>query len=233
MRKKLLMLTTTFVASLLLTGCFTMALFSPDIRYKEGASDELITFAEISKENPNIAKGSLIMQGREYWFVIEPNHQKNQENLEMLHKVLTESWSGLFSLADESGLKSEDHLEIRVDFETVGSDERSFRHSSCLRYQTNRAEEEKRLEQMGFKYIKEAKVWHHCFELTGTIYKSPQDKMEQQHLRKTLPIKIMVPYDGNRTTPLHFIALPFALAADVFITIPVIIVIGNTHYVMK
>jgi putative thiosulfate sulfurtransferase len=227
MRKKLLMLAATVMATLLLTGCFTLALLSKSIRYKEDASDELLTFAEVSKENPNIVKGSLIMQGREYWFVIEPRYRENQENLEILHKVLTESWSGLFSLTDESGLKSEDHLEIRADFETIGSDERSFNHSSCLRYQTNRTEEEKRLEQMGFKYIKEAKVWHHCFELTGTVYKSPQDKMEQQHLRNALPIKIMVPYEGNQTTPLHIIALPFALAADVVIAVPAVLIMGE------
>ena len=227
MRKKLLMLAATVMATLLLTGCFTLALLSKSIRYKEDASDELLTFAEVSKENPNIVKGSLIMQGREYWFVIEPRYRENQENLEILHKVLTESWSGLFSLTDESVLKSEDHLEIRADFETIGSDERSFNHSSCLRYQTNRTEEEKRLEQMGFKYIKEAKVWHHCFELTGTVYKSPQDKMEQQHLRNALPIKIMVPYEGNQTTPLHIIALPFALAADVVIAVPAVLIMGE------
>ena len=105
MRKKLLMLAATVMTTLLLTGCMiTSALIGEGKQiHEEIENDEIIAFAEVAKELPTVQKGSLIMQGKKYWFIIRSVPKSNQENIEILHKVLTEPWKEQFQFTDESG----------------------------------------------------------------------------------------------------------------------------------
>lgn len=233
MRKKLLMLASSFVATLLLTGCVTPALYdSTTMQHKELASDELIAFAEVQKENLPLKKGSLIMQGKESWFVIDPSISRNQEELVILRKILTEKWIAQFSLTDTTGIKNEAYLEIIADYEGIGKNGEPTTISSkpCLRYHAANDEEESRLKGMGFKTAQADKTWYRCFAFTVIAYKAPDLKIEQQSLRKTLPVKIIGEYiDEKRLAPFRAILMPFAIAADVVITIPVITIMMITH----
>lgn len=83
---------------------------------------------------------------------------------------------------------------------------------------------------MGFKTAQADKTWYRCFAFTVIAYKAPDLKIEQQSLRKTLPVKIIGEYiDEKRLAPFRAILMPFAIAADVVITIPVITIMMITH----
>ena len=233
MRKKLLMLAATVMATLLLTGCMITSTLIGEGKqiHEEIENDEIIAFAEVAKELPTVQKGSLIMQGKKYWFIIRSVPKSNQENIEILHKVLTEPWKEQFQFTDESGLITKDYLELQLPYNVarVGSDS-PFEISLCLRYYTVSDNEKTRLKEMGFTVLPDSKAWHRCFEMDGGLYKSPQENIPQQQLRRVLPVKIIAELtEDPKMTPIKAVALPFAMAADVVITIPVMTVFLITH----
>ena len=115
----------------------------------------------------------------------------------------------------------------------VGSDS-SFEISLCLRYYAVSDNEKTRLKEMGFTVLPDSKAWHRCFEMDGGLYKSPQENIPQQQLRRVLPVKIIAELtEDPKMTPIKAVALPFAMAADVVITIPVMTVFLITHPINK
>ena len=227
MRNKWFMPAMLLAAPLLLGGCFTARLLMPHTNYKETARDDIIAFAIAEKDSPQLQRGDLLMQGRAYWYIVRPA-VRDSVNLDPLRELLRENWSGTFALTDESGLKNPDALEIRTGYDAASARRRNIQSTPCLRYQTRDPAEANRLKAKGFQNITNSPTWHRCFELAGVLYQNPDGGTAQQTLRQTIPVKIMAPYHGNAFSPLHVVALPFTLTADVITLVPTTIAVGIT-----
>ncbi|HEZ3747151.1 TPA: hypothetical protein WIA67_002023, partial [Neisseria meningitidis] len=64
-------------AALMLNGCTAMMWgmndpFSQTTAYKHVDKDQIRAFGVVAKDNAQLEKGSLVMMGGKYWFVVNP-----------------------------------------------------------------------------------------------------------------------------------------------------------------
>lgn len=132
-----LRLTLTALLVLSLNGCLTEQLWQEDkkvekITFHPITSDQVHSFGIVNKDNDQLEKGSIVMMGEKYWFVINAKDSKD------LTPILNVKLDKKFQIADAKKYKKDlKALPVVVNNEK----EADFTTDFCLRYDTQKADE--------------------------------------------------------------------------------------------
>ncbi|MCP1771334.1 hypothetical protein [Neisseria perflava] len=216
------------VAAAALSGCTAMMWSAgsggPNIRYRDEvdvAKDNIYAFGLARKTDGELQKGSLVMMGGQYWFVIPP------ERAEKLLPVLN------IDLPNRFTIKPEDSAALRAPSElsalpvNLDKDSMTFESRFCLAYRANNADEKAKLKAIGFeggdRYFKQ------CFQTGGTLFAKPVNAREDYRFQSSVPVRIYIEkmkinkgrVAGNT---LKVIATPLTIALD---TVSVVGLLGD------
>ena len=94
-----LRLTLTALLALSLNGCMTQEMWEEDkkvekITFHPITSDQVHSFGIVNKDNDQLEKGSIVMMGEKYWFVINAKDSKD------LTPILNVKLDKKFQIAD-------------------------------------------------------------------------------------------------------------------------------------
>lgn len=142
-----LRLTLTALLALSLNGCMTQEMWEEDkkvekITFHPITSDQVHSFGIVNKDNDQLEKGSIVMMGEKYWFVINAKDSKD------LTPILNVKLDKKFQIADAKKYKKDlKALPVVVNNEK----EADFTTDFCLRYDTQKTDEIAKLKNLSFE----------------------------------------------------------------------------------
>lgn len=190
-RDKMLFRKTTaavLAVALMLNGCTAMMWgmndpFSETTAYKHVDKDQIRAFGVVAKDNAQLEKGSLVMMGGKYWFVVNP------EDSAKLTGILKIGLDKPFQMVQHNPRFA--HQALPVKLESPGSQNFST-EGLCLRYDTDRPADIAKLKQLEFEAVKLDKqtIYTRCVSAKGKYYATPQKLNADYHFERSVPVDI-------------------------------------------
>lgn len=176
-------------ATLMLNGCTFMlwGMNDPFIQTtdrKHVDKDQIRAFGVVAKDNAQLEKGSLVMMGGKYWFVVNP------EDSAKLTGILKAGLDKPFQIVEDTPSYAR-HQALPVKLESPGSQNFST-DGLCLRYDTDRPDDIAKLKQLEFKAVKLDKqtIYTRCVSTKGKYYATPQKLNADYHFEQSVPADI-------------------------------------------
>ncbi|WP_308028138.1 hypothetical protein [Neisseria bergeri] len=188
-------------ATLMLNGC-TLMLWgmnnpvSETITRKHVDKDQIRAFGVVAEDNAQLEKGSLVMMGGKYWFVVNP------EDSAKLTGILKAGLDKPFQMVEDTPSYAR-HQALPVKLEAPGSQNFST-EGLCLRYDTDRPDDIAKLKQLEFKAVKLDKqtIYTRCVSAKGKYYATPQKLNADYHFEQSVPVEIYYMVEGKYTDKL-------------------------------
>lgn len=176
-------------ATLMLNGC-TLMLWgmnnpvSETITRKHVGKDQIRAFGVVAKDNAQLEKGSLVMMGGKYWFVVNP------EDSAKLTGILKAGLDKPFQIVEDTPSYAR-HQALPVKLESPGSQNFST-EGLCLRYDTDKPADIAKLKQLGFEAVKldNRTIYTRCVSAKGKYYATPQKLNADYHFEQSVPADI-------------------------------------------
>lgn len=213
----------TLAACLLLGGCMTGIMWERVAgSYYEFAADEsdnITAFAVATADSSQFKKGSLIMVGEKYWYVLDQDKESPQRLAQ-----LRAQFPKAFSFKSKGDLEANKRYKNNTFvLERREGEKGSFRSEYCLGYQTDNPAEAKQLAALGFD--KKPDGYETCSAVTGKMYAVGNLKVPAEYrFESRLPVQLGRSYGksapaGNKVAAA--LLTPLALAADAVATVTV------------
>lgn len=213
----------TLAACLLLGGCMTGIMWErmagDQYEFAADESDNITAFAVATADSSQLKKGSLILVGEKYWYVLDQG-EENTRRLAQLRAQFPKAFS----------FKSKGNLEANKRYknntfvlERREEEKGSFRSEYCLGYKTDNPAEAKQLAALGFD--KKPDGYETCSAVTGKMYAVGNLKVPAEYrFESRLPVQLGRSYGksapaGNKVAAA--LLTPLALAADAVATVTV------------
>lgn len=185
-------------ATLMLNGC-TLMLWgmnnpvSETITRKHVDKDQIRAFGVVAEDNAQLEKGSLVMMGGKYWFVVNP------EDSAKLTGILKAGLDKPFQIVEDTPSYAR-HQALPVKLEAPGSQNFST-GGLCLRYDTDRPDDIAKLKQLEFKAVKldNQTIYTRCVSAKGKYYATPQKLNADYHFEQSVPVEIYFMVEGKYT----------------------------------
>lgn len=198
---KLMKTTSAMVcAAMSLNGC-TLILWGKDSPFSETttrhevAKDEIQAFGVVQQANSQLAQGSLVMMGKQNWFVVRPQDSAK------LQGVLNVKLEKAFQIVDR--YRHQPLQSFPVELKTANGND--FSTDFCLRYDTVKAADIAKLKALSFKEKlpeKAAKTqtpyYIRCTSASGQFYRTPQNSRADYRFETPFPVSV-----GYSTTHKH------------------------------
>ncbi|HFC8181264.1 hypothetical protein DRA67_02755 [Neisseria meningitidis] len=176
-------------ATLMLNGC-TLMLWgmnnpvSETITRKHVDKDQIRAFGVVAEDNAQLEKGSLVMMGGKYWFVVNP------EDSAKLTGILKAGLDKPFQIVEDTPSYAR-HQALPVKLESPGSQNFST-DGLCLRYDTDRPDDIAKLKQLEFEAVELDKqtIYTRCVSAKGKYYATPQKLNADYHFEQSVPADI-------------------------------------------
>ncbi|HEZ0652521.1 TPA: hypothetical protein ACLAOE_000809 [Neisseria meningitidis] len=176
-------------ATLMLNGC-TLMLWgmnnpvSETITRKHVDKDQIRAFGVVAEDNAQLEKGSLVMMGGKYWFVVNP------EDSAKLTGILKAGLDKPFQIVEDTPSYAR-HQALPVKLESPGSQNFST-EGLCLRYDTDKPADIAKLKQLGFEALKldNRTIYTRCVSAKGKYYATPQKLNADYHFEQSVPADI-------------------------------------------
>lgn len=188
-------------ATLMLNGCTFMlwGMNDPFIQTtdrKHVDKDQIRAFGVVAEDNAQLEKGSLVMMGGKYWFVVNP------EDSTKLTGILKAGLDKPFQIVEDTPSYAR-HQALPVKLESPGSQNFST-DGLCLRYDTDRPDDIAKLKQLEFKAVKLDKqtIYTRCVSAKGKYYATPQKLNADYHFEQSVPVEIYYMVEGKYTDKL-------------------------------
>ncbi|HEZ2513102.1 TPA: hypothetical protein WHT31_000386 [Neisseria meningitidis] len=223
-------------ATLMLNGC-TLMLWgmnnpvSETITRKHVDKDQIRAFGVVAEDNAQLEKGSLVMMGGKYWFVVNP------EDSAKLTGILKAGLDKPFQIVEDTPSYAR-HQALPVKLESPGSQNFST-DGLCLRYDTDRPDDIAKLKQLEFEAVELDKqtIYTRCVSAKGKYYATPQKLNADYHFEQSVPADIYYTVTEKHTdksklfanilyTPPPFLILD---AAGAVLALPVAALIAATN----
>lgn len=176
-------------AALMLNGCTAMMWgmndpFSQTTAYKHVDKDQIRAFGVVAKDNAQLEKGSLVMMGGKYWFVVNP------EDSAKLTGILKAGLDKPFQIVEDTPSYAR-HQALPVKLESPGSQNFST-EGLCLRYDTDKPADIAKLKQLGFEAVEldNRTIYTRCVSAKGKYYAKPQKLNADYHFEQSVPADI-------------------------------------------
>ncbi|HEZ4552934.1 TPA: hypothetical protein WI170_000267 [Neisseria meningitidis] len=176
-------------ATLMLNGCTAMMWgmndpFSQTTAYKHVDKDQIRAFGVVAKDNAQLEKGSLVMMGGKYWFVVNP------EDSAKLTGILKAGLDKPFQIVEDTPSYAR-HQALPVKLESPGSQNFST-EGLCLRYDTDRPADIAKLKQLEFEAVEldNRTIYTRCVSAKGKYYATPQKLNADYHFEQSVPVDI-------------------------------------------
>ena len=158
--------------------------FSETTAYKHVDKDQIRAFGVVAKDNVQLEKGSLVMMGGKYWFVVNP------EDSAKLTVILKAGLDKPFQIVEDTPSYAR-HQALPVKLESPGSQNFST-EGLCLRYDTDRPADIAKLKQLEFKAVELDKqtIYTRCVSAKGKYYATPQELNADYHFEQSVPADI-------------------------------------------
>ncbi|HGG7688463.1 TPA: hypothetical protein ACJJFK_000092 [Neisseria meningitidis] len=176
-------------AALMLNGCTAMMWgmndpFSQTTAYKHVDKDQIRAFGVVAKDNAQLEKGSLVMMGGKYWFVVNP------EDSAKLTGILKARLDKPFQIVEDTPSYAR-HQALPVKLESPGSQNFST-EGLCLRYDTDRPADIAKLKQLEFEAVEldNRTIYTRCVSAKGKYYATPQKLNADYHFEQSVPVDI-------------------------------------------
>lgn len=210
-------LTFAAVLALSLSGCITSEMWKSNPHntskavHHSVAADQIHSFGIVNQDNSQLEKGSIVMMGGKYWFVINPKDSK--ELIPVLNVKLDRQFQIVDKINYSKPLKA---LPVELENEK----EAGFSSDFCLRYNTQKADEAAKLQNLSFKMDNSNNkiFYYRCVKASGKYYATPKNLPADYKFEQSVPVEI-----GYTTYKDHFsgarlagniLKTPFTLAAD-------------------
>lgn len=188
-------------ATLMLNGC-TLMLWgmnnpvSETITRKHVDKDQIRAFGVVAEDNAQLEKGSLVMMGGKYWFVVNP------EDSAKLTGILKAGLDKPFQIVEDTPSYAR-YQALPVKLESPGSQNFST-DGLCLRYDTDRPDDIAKLKQLEFKAVKldNQTIYTRCVSAKGKYYATPQKLNADYHFEQSVPVEIYYMVEGKYTDKL-------------------------------
>lgn len=176
-------------ATLMLNGC-TLMLWgmnnpvSETITRKHVDKDQIRAFGVVAEDNAQLEKGSLVMMGGKYWFVVNP------EDSAKLTGILKAGLDKPFQIVEDTPSYAR-HQALPVKLESPGSQNFST-EGLCLRYDTDRPADIAKLKQLEFEAVEldNRTIYTRCVSAKGKYYATPQKLNADYHFEQSVPADI-------------------------------------------
>ncbi|MBJ1812707.1 hypothetical protein HOY41_03615 [Neisseria meningitidis] len=176
-------------ATLMLNSC-TLMLWgmnnpvSETITRKHVDKDQIRAFGVVAEDNAQLEKGSLVMMGGKYWFVVNP------EDSAKLTGILKAGLDKPFQIVEDTPSYAR-HQALPVKLESPGSQNFST-EGLCLRYDTDKPADIAKLKQLGFEAVKldNRTIYTRCVSAKGKYYATPQKLNADYHFEQSVPADI-------------------------------------------
>lgn len=176
-------------ATLMLNGC-TLMLWgmnnpvSETITRKHVDKDQIRAFGVVAEDNAQLEKGSLVMMGGKYWFVVNP------EDSAKLTGILKAGLDKPFQIVEDTPSYAR-HQALPVKLESPGSQNFST-DGLCLRYDTDRPDDIAKLKQLEFEAVEldNRTIYTRCVSAKGKYYATPQKLNADYHFEQSVPADI-------------------------------------------
>ncbi|HEZ1344467.1 TPA: hypothetical protein WHE83_000679 [Neisseria meningitidis] len=173
----------------MLNGC-TLMLWgmnnpvSETITRKHVDKDQIRAFGVVAEDNAQLEKGSLVMMGGKYWFVVNP------EDSAKLTGILKAGLDKPFQIVEDTPSYAR-HQALPVKLESPGSQNFST-EGLCLRYDTDKPADIAKLKQLGFEAVKldNRTIYTRCVSAKGKYYATPQKLNADYHFEQSVPADI-------------------------------------------
>ncbi|HEZ6971699.1 TPA: hypothetical protein WJA31_000336 [Neisseria meningitidis] len=176
-------------AALMLNGCTAMMWgmndpFSQTTAYKHVDKDQIRAFGVVAKDNAQLEKGSLVMMGGKYWFVVNP------EDSAKLTGILKAGLDKPFQIVEDTPSYAR-HQALPVKLESPSSQNFST-EGLCLRYDTDKPADIAKLKQLGFEAVEldNRTIYTRCVSAKGKYYATPQKLNADYHFEQSVPADI-------------------------------------------
>ncbi|HEZ0009296.1 TPA: hypothetical protein WD526_000096 [Neisseria meningitidis] len=176
-------------AALMLNGCTAMMWgmndpFSQTTVYKHVDKDQIRAFGVVAKDNAQLEKGSLVMMGGKYWFVVNP------EDSAKLTGILKAGLDKPFQIVEDTPSYAR-HQALPVKLESPSSQNFST-EGLCLRYDTDKPADIAKLKQLGFEAVEldNRTIYTRCVSAKGKYYATPQKLNADYHFEQSVPADI-------------------------------------------
>ncbi|HEZ4654468.1 TPA: hypothetical protein WJA41_001140 [Neisseria meningitidis] len=176
-------------ATLMLNGCTFMlwGMNDPFIQTtdrKHVDKDQIRAFGVVAEDNAQLEKGSLVMMGGKYWFVVNP------EDSAKLTGILKAGLDKPFQIVEDTPSYAR-HQALPVKLESPGSQNFST-EGLCLRYDTDKPADIAKLKQLGFEAVKldNRTIYTRCVSAKGKYYATPQKLNADYHFEQSVPADI-------------------------------------------
>ena len=203
------------ISALTLNGCTNdlwerNSPFHKTTTEKTVAKDNIQAFGVVAKDNTQLGKGSLVMMGGKYWFVV------NSKDSAKLKAILDAKLSKRFQMVRQNPKQVYEALPV----ELKSPEAQTFRSNFCLRYDTQKVAEIVKLKQLAFKPVElDGKtVYTRCISAEGHYYATPKNVAEDRHFDTAVPVRIY--YTETKTSTDvwkltgNILKTPLALALD-------------------
>lgn len=175
-------------ATLMLNGCTAMMWgmndpFSQTTAYKHVDKDQIRAFGVVAKDNAQLEKGSLVMMGGKYWFVVNP------EDSAKLTGILKAGLDKQFQMVEPNPRFAYQALPVKL--ESPASQNFST-DDLCLRYDTDRPADIAKLKQLEFEAVEldNRTIYTRCVSAKGKYYATPQKLNADYHFEQSVPADI-------------------------------------------
>ena len=216
------------ISALTLNGCTNdlwerNSPFHKTTTEKTVAKDNIQAFGVVAKDNTQLEKGSLVMMGGKYWFVV------NSKDSAKLKAILDAKLSKRFQMVRQNPKQVYEALPV----ELKSPEAQTFRSNFCLRYDTQKVAEIVKLKQLAFKPVElDGKtVYTRCISAEGHYYATPKNVAEDRRFDTAVPVRIYYT-ETKKSTDVqklteNILQTPFTLALDAVgavIAVPYVVV---------
>lgn len=202
-------------AVMLLNGCTAMMWgmnnpFSETIALPLVGKDKIHAFGTVKDHTAQLERGSLVMMGSKYWFVVNPDDSAK------LSGILNARLNKQFQMVQHNPRYR--HEALPVMLQKAGGAE--FTSSFCLRYDTADAAEIRRLKALLFKEVGVGKqtAYVRCVEAAGKYYNVPQQIKADYRFEQSVPVEIRYKVTKKHTDVFkltqNIIMTPLTLTGD-------------------
>ena len=216
------------ISALTLNGCTNdlwerNSPFHKTTTEKTVAKDNIQAFGVVAKDNTQLEKGSLVMMGGKYWFVVDSKDSAK------LKAILDAKLSKRFQMVRQNPKQVYEALPV----ELKSPEAPTFRSNFCLRYDTQKVAEIVKLKQLAFKPVElDGKtVYTRCISAEGHYYATPKSVAEDRRFDTAVPVRIYYVETKTSTDVWkltgNILKTPFTLALDAVgavIAVPYVVV---------
>lgn len=189
--------------------------FSESTTHHEITQDEIQAFGVVKQANSQFARGSLVMMGKENWFVVNP---QDSAKLQGILDVKLDKAFQIVNSYNHQLLKS-----FPIDLKAAESND--FSTKFCLRYDTDKAADIAKLKALAFETKQPSKsaanqtpYYVRCEHVAGKFYQSPPTYRSDYRFETPFPVTVYHTVTKKHTDKvqllLNITSTPIAVAAD-------------------